>query len=170
MQKKDETSFIELPIPTSNGKFVARYSTNGLAELGFPLKQRPKKTSPKVTVPAQTRRWHRMTTAALKQALAGRVPQGLPALDISSGTAFQQRVWKALRKIRRGQTRSYGDIARQVGKPKATRAVGAACGANPIPIFISCHRVLAANGRLGGFSAGLKWKQKLLGSEGIGVR
>jgi O-6-methylguanine DNA methyltransferase len=93
----------------------------------------------------------------------------LPPLDVSSGTVFQQRVWSALRKIRCGQTRSYGDIARVIGKPKAVRAVGGACGANPIPVFVPCHRVLAANRKLGGFSGGLNWKRTLLAREGVAV-
>ncbi|WP_137127026.1 methylated-DNA--[protein]-cysteine S-methyltransferase [Roseomonas sp. HF4] len=69
------------------------------------------------------------------------------------GTAFQQRVWAALRAIRAGQTRSYADIAREVGC-RSPRAVGQANGANPIPILIPCHRVVAADGSLGGYSGG----------------
>jgi O-6-methylguanine DNA methyltransferase len=106
----------------------------------------------------------------LKSVLAGREPKNVPPLDLSGGTLFQQNVWRALQKIHRGKTRSYGEIARQIGKPKAVRAVGGACGANPIPIFIPCHRVLAANGKPGGFSAGLNWKRKLLAREGIVLR
>ena len=165
--RKKEISFVELPISTSDGKFVARYSPNGLAELSFPAKQRAKTVPPKGAAPAQVRRWHRATIAALKRALVGRALRALPPLDVSSGTEFQQRVWRALRTIPCGQTRSYGEIAGQIGKPKAMRAVGAACGANPIPLFIPCHRVLAANRKPGGYSAGLSWKRKLLTREGI---
>ena len=64
--------------------------------------------------------------------------------------------------IRCGETRSYGEIAISLKNPGAVRAVGAACGANPIPVLIPCHRVLAANKRIGGFSSGLEWKRKLL--------
>lgn len=78
------------------------------------------------------------------------------------GTAFQQRVWAALRAIPYGATRSYGDIATQVGNPKAGRAVGAANGRNPIPIIIPCHRVIGSNGSLTGFGGGLPVKQALL--------
>jgi O-6-methylguanine DNA methyltransferase len=91
----------------------------------------------------------------------------LPPLDVSVGTAFQQRVWSALRKIGCGQTQSYGEIAQAIGKPKAVRAVGGACGANPIPVLVPCHRVLAANRKLGGFSGGLNWKRTLLAREGV---
>jgi O-6-methylguanine DNA methyltransferase len=106
----------------------------------------------------------------LKNVLAGREPKNFPPLDLSGGTMFQQNVWRALRKISRGKTCSYGEIARRIGKPKAIRAVGGACGANPIPIFAPCHRVLAANKKTGGFSCGLNWKLKLLALEGISLQ
>lgn len=83
-------------------------------------------------------------------------------LDLAGGTLFQQRVWRVLRRIPFGTTRSYGWVARQLGQPGAARAVGAACRANPIPIIIPCHRVVAADGALGGFSAGRRWKRRLL--------
>jgi O-6-methylguanine DNA methyltransferase len=86
---------------------------------------------------------------------------------LSNGTTFRRNVWNTLRKIACGQTKSYGEIARAVGKPKAVRAVGGACGANPIPVLIPCHRVVAANKKLGGFSGGLNWKRDLLAREGI---
>ena len=89
-----------------------------------------------------------------------------PAIDIPDGTDFQKSVWRELKKIPRGQTRTYGEIASTIGKPKAARAVGAACGANPLPIFIPCHRVVAKNG-LGGFGGGLPWKVLLLKMEGV---
>jgi O-6-methylguanine DNA methyltransferase len=108
--------------------------------------------------------------AALKNALAGCAAKNLPPLDLSAGTEFQQKVWNALRKISAGKTKSYGEIAEAVGKPKAVRAVGGACGANPIPIFVPCHRVLAANNKLGGFSGGLSWKRTLLAREGASFR
>ena len=82
------------------------------------------------------------------------------------GTPFQQRVWAALREIPYGQTRSYGDIARQIGRPKAFRAVGMANHENPIPIFIPCHRVVGSDGSLTGYAGGLELKKALLGLEG----
>jgi len=88
-------------------------------------------------------------------------------LDLSSGTEFQQKVWSSCRGIPYGQTRSYGWIAGQIGKPGASRAVGNALGKNPIPIIIPCHRVLAADGGIGGFSGGLDVKRRLLKLEGI---
>ena len=82
------------------------------------------------------------------------------------GTAFQKSVWAALLTIPFGETRSYGEIARQIGRPTASRAVGAANGRNPLPIVLPCHRVIGADGSLTGFGGGLPAKQFLLELEG----
>jgi AraC family transcriptional regulator of adaptative response/methylated-DNA-[protein]-cysteine methyltransferase len=161
---------IKIPAVTRAGKFTAGYSENGLAELNFP---NPKKfVAPKRSeggrLPAKIRAWHRATEAALKSVLAGRAPKKFPPLDLA-GTDFQKAVWNALRKISPGKTKSYGEIARAIGRPKAVRAVGGACGANPVPVLVPCHRVLAADGKIGGFSGGLDWKRALLAREDIKV-
>ena len=82
------------------------------------------------------------------------------------GTAFQLSVWRELQTIKWGETYSYRDIAKRLGKPTGSRAVGGAVGRNPIPIFIPCHRIFGANGSLTGFSGGLQNKKKLLECEG----
>ena len=82
------------------------------------------------------------------------------------GTSFQQRVWAELRRIQPGETRFYRDIAMTLGDPAATRAVGSANAANPVAILIPCHRVIAADGSLGGYAWGLQRKQELLEAEG----
>lgn len=82
------------------------------------------------------------------------------------GTPFQQRVWQALQAIPFGETRSYGEQARAIGKPSAVRAVGAANGRNPLSIVIPCHRVIGANGKLTGYAGGLRLKRALLEHEG----
>jgi methylated-DNA-[protein]-cysteine S-methyltransferase len=82
------------------------------------------------------------------------------------GTPFELSVWDELRRIPFGETRSYADIARALGKPAATRAVGRANGANPIPIVVPCHRVIGSNGSLTGFGGGLEAKARLLELEG----
>ncbi len=82
-----------------------------------------------------------------------------------AGTEFQKEVWRALAAIPFGETRSYGDIARQIGRPKAVRAVGAANGRNPISIIVPCHRVIGSNGKLTGFAGGLETKAFLLKTE-----
>ena len=78
------------------------------------------------------------------------------------GTPFQKKVWQAIATIPYGETRSYQWIAQKIGNPKAVRAVGQACGANPLPLMVPCHRVVASNGKIGGFSLGLKLKRRLL--------
>jgi methylated-DNA-[protein]-cysteine S-methyltransferase len=82
------------------------------------------------------------------------------------GTDFQREVWSELRRIPYGETISYGELARRVGRPSAPRAVGQANGRNPIPVIVPCHRVLASNG-IGGYGGGLKVKRQLLGVEGV---
>jgi O-6-methylguanine DNA methyltransferase len=183
----------QLTVSTRDGQFIARYSAKGLAELKFPSVGRasPRAVSRRrrgnesqisstskvpirdssrrlLPIPTQILRWHRATADGLKSSLTGRKPKNLPLLDLT-GTEFQKRVWNALRKISKGRTKSYDEIAQQIGKPKAVRAVGGACGANPVPIFVPCHRVLATNKKLGGFSGGLDWKRKLLKREGVSV-
>ena len=85
-------------------------------------------------------------------------------LDIC-GTEFQRQVWQALQNIPYGATRTYQEIANDLGKPKATRAIGNACGANPIALIIPCHRVVCSDGSLGGYHWGIERKQKLLDRE-----
>ncbi len=85
-------------------------------------------------------------------------------LDLRA-TAFQGQVYDALREIPYGETRSYAEVARHIGHPRAVRAVGAANGANPIPLVIPCHRVVAAHHKLGGYGGGLPLKQRLLALE-----
>lgn len=104
----------------------------------------------------------------LREYFAGRRTRFTVPLDLR-GTEFQLRVWNALVEIPYGETRSYKEVAAAIGAPKAVRAVGAANGRNPAPIFVPCHRVVAASGSLHGFSAGLDLKAKLLAIEGAGA-
>jgi methylated-DNA-[protein]-cysteine S-methyltransferase len=165
-------------IKTPLGVFIASYSARGLSQLEFPSKRsRPKRKTnraqpsnhPALPAPSSAllARWERATAAALRKALAGHRPGKLPPLDWSSGTSFHQRVWAALQRIPPGQVQTYAQVAAAVGRPRAARAVGAACGANPIPVLVPCHRIVAANGGLGGFSAGLAWKRRLLQLESL---
>jgi len=158
-----------VPISTPDGVFAAHFSERGLASLDFPS---PEARGVALPTPAdqhltlEVKRWCDLTRQALCDALAGRTPRDLSPLDLSAGTEFQRRVWKALRRIPQGSTRTYGQIAQAIGRPQAVRAVGAACGANPIPVLIPCHRVVRTGGGLGGFSGGLQWKRLLLTREG----
>ena len=85
-------------------------------------------------------------------------------LDVR-GTAFQLKVWRELLRIPRGETRSYGEVAEAVGSPRAARAVGTACGTNPVAFVVPCHRVIAADGGLGGYGFGLPVKRRILDAE-----
>ena len=98
---------------------------------------------------------------AIAKYLGGDSPMPQLPLDIR-GTPFQRSVWEQLRSIPRGETRSYAEIARRIGRPRAIRAVGTANGANPVGIVIPCHRALRASGHLGGYRWGLERKRKLL--------
>jgi O-6-methylguanine DNA methyltransferase len=157
-----------LILPTAEGEFLAHYSEQGLCELDFPS-EIGGRNSPAAQreVPAQVLRWHEFTTAAVTSVLKGSSPAALPPLDLSAGTEFQRRVWQVLRGIGPGRTLTYGQVAEAIGRPTAVRAVGGACGANPVPVLVPCHRVLAANSRLGGFSSGQKWKRLLLAREKV---
>jgi methylated-DNA-[protein]-cysteine S-methyltransferase len=157
---------IVLPIDTAAGRFVAVYSDRGLAELHFPAAD----FSCAASTASETGEWHEVTVASVRAVLEGKNPERVPPLDVENHSAFRQAVWAELRKLRCGETVSYGELAEQLGIPGGARAVGNACGANPIPLLIPCHRVLAAGGALGGFSGGLDWKRKLLLREGVVAR
>jgi len=159
---------IRLSLATAAGTFVATYTARGLAELDFPSATQAPSPHPAEPAAPEVLAWHALTKSAVRAALAGNPPAQVPPLDLTRGTAFQQRVWAELLAIGAGQTRSYGEVAAALGRPRATRAVGGACGANPVPLLIPCHRVLAAGGGLGGFSGGLEWKRRLLQAEGAG--
>ncbi len=96
---------------------------------------------------------------------AGRRPNFTVKLD-PQGTAFQASVWQALQRIRRGSLQTYGAIARELGRPEAARAVGAAVGRNPLSVIVPCHRVVGSDGSLTGYAGGLPRKKALLALEG----
>jgi AraC family transcriptional regulator of adaptative response/methylated-DNA-[protein]-cysteine methyltransferase len=106
-----------------------------------------------------------MLDAAIAAASAKQIPVEFP-IDIR-GTAFQWRVWRALTRIPRGETRSYSDIARAIGRPSAVRAVARACATNPVALVVPCHRVVAKTGAAGGYRWGAKVKKNLLAKEKI---
>ena len=170
MKMKAANTLVELPITTADGNFVARYSEKGLAEIDWP---KAGKTNGHAVnqkqVPLQILRWHRTASDAMKKILAGRDAKALPPLDWAGKTEFQKSVWRQMLKIPAGKTKSYGEIAGAIKNPKAVRAVGGACGANPIPVLVPCHRILAANKKIGGFSGGLEWKRSLLEREEINL-
>ncbi|HEY1170509.1 MAG TPA: methylated-DNA--[protein]-cysteine S-methyltransferase [Verrucomicrobiae bacterium] len=154
-------------IITPLGNFCALYSAHGLASLDFPNQSY---TLPELfgePTESDLKKWQAQTETALNEMLSGKAPKQLPPLDISTGTEFQRTLWQQLLAIPLGRTRTYGELAAILGKPSASRAIGMACGTNPIPVIIPCHRVVAANGRMGGFGGGPEWKRRLLQIESI---
>jgi methylated-DNA-[protein]-cysteine S-methyltransferase len=151
-----ETYWMEFAAPV--GKIIVMTDDEAVTHIELSAKHRPKgKPQPKAVL-----------TRAQKQLVeyfAGKREEfDLPLKP--EGTAFQQKVWKALERIPFGQTRTYGQIAKAVKSPAASRAVGAACGRNPLPIVIPCHRVVGSTGSLTGFGGGLAMKEWLLKHEG----
>lgn len=157
----------EQHIPTSLGTFHAVYSSHGLAAVDFPGQTHPLNLDMPAPTDEDFRNWSKLTEVALLKMTIGKTPDQLPPLDLSRGSEFQRAVWQLLLAIPSGHTRTYGDLADALKKNAGARAVGAACGANPIPVIIPCHRVVAANGKFGGFSGGLEWKRRLLQIEGV---
>ena len=105
----------------------------------------------------------------LEQYFAGKLTKFTFPVDLSAGTEFQRNDWRQIGRINFGKTKSYADIAKAIGKPKAARAVGGAVGSNPVPLVIGCHRVMGASGKITGYSGGkgIPTKEWLLEHEGI---
>lgn len=143
---------------------VVRVRHDGRALLGVELGRRGTRRASSSSRCELERRFE----ADVRRYFAGeQVAFRLP-LASGRGTPFQRAVWRVLRRIPYGEVRTYGWVARALGRPGAARAVGGACGANPWPIIVPCHRVVAAGGALGGYSAGLALKRLLLRLEGGG--
>ena len=117
--------------------------------------------------PAPTHPVLRLTEVQVNAYLNGQRQDFDLPLDLSHGTDFQRAVWNALRLIPVGQTQSYAGLGHLIGKPGASRAVGAAVGRNPLSVVVPCHRVLGAQGELTGYAGGLERKQALLRIEGV---
>ena len=147
---------------TPLGRLGLHFTSKGLAALTFAAEEA---AAADASPPQELAAWVEIIKRAVDGYFQGRVPDlsSLP-LDLR-GTSFQLRVWRELRKIPWGRTISYKELAARAGSPKGCRAVGRANGANPIPLIIPCHRVINANGALGGFSSGLHRKKWLLQHE-----
>jgi O-6-methylguanine DNA methyltransferase len=163
-------------IPTLLGEWTASFTDAGLRELRLPgslLKHgrhpgRAAVQNAKIhpVLNRQEDAAGRKLLDALAARLSGeRIDLPWESFDLSARPPFFTRAWRALYRIPFGEVRTYGQIAVAAGSPEAVRAAGQACGANPIVLFIPCHRVVAANGP-GGFGAGLEWKRRLLELEG----
>ncbi len=161
-------------IKTPLGTFGASLSANGLGRLTFP-------SEPSAQCEAWAQRWipdaHVVDHSAelirvaeqVNAYLDGSLREFTIPVDLR-GTPFQVQVWRALLDIEYGTVRSYADIAKMIGKPNAVRAVGAANGANPVPVIVPCHRVIGSDGTLTGYGGGLELKEWLLRLEGYTPR
>ncbi len=150
--------YLDTPI----GTLLIAGDENAIHRIEFPKRGKPARPQPDWVQSA------RGTVAEavrqLREYFAGK-RTGFELPLAPQGTDFQRGVWRRLLEIPYGETISYGELARRVGNPKASRAVGAANGSNPIPIVIPCHRVIGANGKLTGFGGGLPTKEALLALE-----
>jgi len=149
------------------GKIFVASTEKGVCRLDFHTSEKKFLEELKKTVGGEVVKSPRMNQKALSQLtkyVEGRLKWFDCRLDLQ-GTPFQQKVWKALLRIPYGRTRSYQDIAREIGHPKAFRAVGNANGSNPVSIIAPCHRVIESNGGLGGYGHGLEFKKRLLAFE-----
>jgi len=158
----------EASIASKLGRLTVRASERGIREVSL---DEPRDTRQKnavfVRANGQKTRgaeWARQAARELEEYAAGKREKFSVPLDVQ-GTPFQQKVWKALRAIPYGETRSYGEIARQIGNPKAARAVGMANHENPVALIVPCHRVIAGDGSLGGYACGLQKKSQILQME-----
>lgn len=152
-----EYDFLQTPI----GRLLLVADEQGLREIDFPSAGQNARIDP------GWRRNDRHLGVAIEQLNAWFAGHRL-AFDVplaARGTDFRKSVWSELTRIPYGETISYGELARRIGKPRASRAVGTANGANPLPIIVPCHRVIGSNGQLTGFSGGLAIKQWLLDHE-----
>lgn len=162
--KNSETTRNQIVVASPVGKLRLIASDKGLVAIDV----RNVKTSNDQVKNAAAQKILSATKMQLEQYFAGKRTAFDIPLDLE-GTDFQQLAWRALCRIPFGRTISYGDQAKNIKKPKAFRAVGSANGKNPIPIIVPCHRVVAGDGSLGGYSLGLKMKKQLLALEGVSV-
>jgi O-6-methylguanine DNA methyltransferase len=147
--------------PSPFGKCLIGIIDNKLCKLSFIDHERQaigelRKTWPNVELIRDDKATKPFATTIFSRATKKKIP------FVLQGTDFQVNVWLAMMKIPFGKTKSYKEVARAIGSPNAVRAVGSACGKNPIGMLIPCHRVLASDGSLGGFGWGLKRKQEML--------
>ena len=168
MQKRD--ALYQL-LKTTRGWVAVAYTARGILALTLPLEtpERAFKTlQGRISQPLARGQGYRKLARDLDCYFGGQEVLFDYLLDIAAATPFRQRVWVVLRRIPYGATQGYQEVARAIGMPRAARAVGQAVGANPIPLLIPCHRVVASDGSLGGFAWGRSWKRQLLQLEGIG--
>ncbi|HSR25464.1 MAG TPA: methylated-DNA--[protein]-cysteine S-methyltransferase [Candidatus Eisenbacteria bacterium] len=168
MSETITTSASLVPLATAAGTFEAAFTDRGVCCLVFPSQREAgarwlARHLPGARAGAADTRASTLADE-LDAYLRGDLTEFEAPVDLI-GTPFQLAVWRQLQAIPYGEVRSYADVARSVGRPDAVRAVGAANGANPVPIIVPCHRVIGSTGALTGFGAGIDWKRRLLATE-----
>jgi methylated-DNA-[protein]-cysteine S-methyltransferase len=163
MKKLETKSYFYKMIGSPVGELKVVASNQGLAAILW-KDEDPRRVPLRNLVEARNHPMLLETERQVNEYFAGKLKAFELELDFA-GTPFQRRVWAALLTISYGETRSYSEIARQLGEPRAVRAVGAANGKNPISIVVPCHRVIGATGKLTGFAGGLQTKAWLLALE-----
>ena len=173
MNRKMSLNYITFETPI--GWLLAAESRDGIALVDFLGPDRPSRDAAisavlkvypgSAPVPGDDSELLEKTKGYILDYLTNRVPPPKVPMDLSKGTPFDRKVWRAIETIAFGESRSYGQIAAQTLNTGASRAVGRACGRNPVPIFIPCHRVITSGGKLGGFAGGLAIKRALLDLE-----
>jgi methylated-DNA-[protein]-cysteine S-methyltransferase len=148
------------------GRLTLRASGEGLTHIFFEGTATSRPDSAIADADANAEKYLEQTERELREYFGGTRTEFTVKLA-PQGTDFQRKVWHALLEVPHGTTCSYGDIATKIARPKAVRAVGAANGANPIPIIIPCHRIVGGNRRLTGYAGGLQLKRRLLALEGV---
>jgi methylated-DNA-[protein]-cysteine S-methyltransferase len=154
------TNTVTMPYDTPIGRLVLECDGDVLIGIWLPNERRHVRNDAD-DIPPELKE----TASQLDEYFAGERTDFDVPMELD-GTDFQREVWSELTRIPYGETISYGELARRVGRPSAPRAVGQANGRNPIPVIVPCHRVLASNG-IGGYGGGLKVKRQLLAVEGV---
>jgi O-6-methylguanine DNA methyltransferase len=158
----------ETTVSTAMGEFPVAATARGVSRIEFD-RRRGRRAAARREIPAAERKQAEAHARAAVQQLQEYFAGKRRTFDLTvdfAGSELQEKVWHGLQQIPFGKTLTYGELARRVGFPRAARAVGAACGSNPLPIVIPCHRVIGSDGSLHGFGGGLWRKQALLELEG----
>ncbi|MBN2711147.1 MAG: methylated-DNA--[protein]-cysteine S-methyltransferase [Planctomycetes bacterium] len=157
-------------IKTSAGTFHALITPAGLARLLFPG-SKPETGAGEKLDPSETGKAEAIAAILEKELplyFEGKINSFTVPVDLTAGTPFRRKVWNRMKKIPHSKVMTYGELAKAVDCASA-RAIGQACGANPVPIVVPCHRVVASDGKIGGWSGGKGMKEKLLHLEGVEI-
>ncbi len=167
MKRTDIREIASTTVATPIGRLSIAASPRGLLRINFSERE-TSRAAARHKAPREARQHLAAAVRQLRDYFAGRRGAFKLLLDLE-GTAYQQRVWRALQRVPFGRTLSYGELAARLGVPAGARAVGRACATNPVPVVVPCHRVVGGDGALHGYGGGLWRKQRLLELERAGL-